>query len=360
MNRRKARRAGGLVLVWIIAMTVIFLLLPDEFRRSYALGYAIACALAVFAISKVHQHILPQLRRMPLYVAVGVTSLLYMGAIVVSSAIGIFILLRLTAKTPHESEGRFIRFFDRGWEATLGAPFLVALGILFLTELSRRIGPGRLLSLLMGRYRNPREETRIFLLIDLCGSTPLAESLGSVQYSTFLRDFFDDLTEPVIDTGGEIVEYVGDEAIVSWPLREGRADDALRCFLLFRKRLRENDEHYRRHFGITPKFKAALHAGPVVATEVGQVKAQVVLHGDALNTASRVLAECNALEAELLVTEPVAEHLNPVPGFQLEPVGRVSLRGKWEQIGLMRFKRDTVDASAPPIAAGSDLQSLRG
>ena len=330
------------MLVWIIAMAVIFWLLPEEFRRSYALGYAIACALAVFAISKVHQHILPQLRRMPLYVAVGVTSILYMGAIVVSSAIGIFVLLKLTAKTPRQSEIRFVHFFNQGWEFTLGVPFLIALGILFLTELSRRIGPGRLMSLLLGRYRNPREETRIFLLIDLCGSTPLAESLGSVQYSTFLRDFFDDLTEPVIDTGGEIVEYVGDEAIVSWRRRSGRADDALRCFWLFKKRLENRSDSYIQRFGVAPEFKAALHAGPVVATEVGQLKAQVVLHGDALNTASRVLAECNQLEAQLLVTDSVAGELRPIPELPLEHLGRVSLRGKWEQVGLLRFGREAI------------------
>ncbi|HTQ11691.1 MAG TPA: adenylate/guanylate cyclase domain-containing protein, partial [Fimbriimonadaceae bacterium] len=351
MNRRAIRRIGGFLLLWVIAMAVIFCLLPDEFRRSYALGYAIACALAIFAISTVHQHILPQLRKMPLYVAVAVTSLLYMGAIVIASAIGIFLLLRLTARTPAESEMRFIRFFDRGWEVTLGAPFLVALGILFMSELSRRIGPKRLASLLLGRYRNPREEIRIFLLIDLSGSTPLAERLGSVRYSTFLQDFFDQLTEPVIDTGGEIVEYVGDEAIVSWRKRPGRSDDALRCYLQFRQRVHDHEAEFRAAFGEVPRFKAALHAGPIVATEIGQIKAQVVLHGDALNTAARVLAECNALSAELLVTEAVASDLSPTPDLGLEWVGKTSLRGKWDQVGLLRLARRDESPAEPPMAA---------
>ncbi|MFI5385917.1 MAG: adenylate/guanylate cyclase domain-containing protein [Fimbriimonadales bacterium] len=337
MNRRKARRIAGLVAVWVIAMAVILWLLPGEFRRSYALGYALACALAIYAISKVHQYVLPQLRRMPLYVAVGVTALLYMGTIVVSSALGIVILVGFATGSRADVEQVFVHFFSRGWEVTLGVPFLIALGILFLVELSRRIGPGRLVSLLLGRYRNPREETRLFLLIDVCGSTTLAESLGSVLYSTLLRDFFDDLTEPVLETGGEIVEYVGDEAIVSWRFRPERAGEALRCYLLFRKRIQDRSSEYKKQFGVLPKFKAALHAGPVVATEVGQLKTQVVLHGDALNTASRVLAQCNELEAELLVTESVAPYLAPVEGFRIVDLGRVSLRGKWEAVGLSRL-----------------------
>lgn len=337
MNRRRARRLGGMVVLWVIAMAVILWMLPIEFRKSYALGYALACALAIFAISKVHQYIVPQLRRMPLYAAVGATALLYMGAIVVSSAIGIVVLVRLTTRSASEGEQDLVKFFARGWETTLALPFLIALGILFLTELSRRIGPGRLLSLLLGRYRNPREETRIFLLIDLKGSTSLAESLGSIRYSTLLRDFFDDLTEPVLETGGEIVEYVGDEAIVSWRFRPERAADALQCYLSFKKRIEERSEEYRQKFGVVPEFKAALHAGPVVATEVGQIKAQVVLHGDALNTAARVLAQCNELDAKLLVTDSVAQHL-PAGRSRIVNLGPVPLRGKWEAVGLARVE----------------------
>ncbi len=347
MNRRKARRLGGMALLWLIAMGVIMWLLPSmELRRGYAAGYALACALAIVAIYQIHQHIVPQLRKLPLYSAVGATALLYMGAIVVSSAIGIVILVRLTTRSRAEGEADLTHFFSRGWQITLGIPFLIAVGILFLVELSRRIGPGRLISLLLGRYRNPREETRIFLLIDLCGSTPLAEMLGSVRYSTFLRDFFGDLTEPALETGGEIVEYVGDEAIVCWRSKPGRADEALRCFVLFKERLEHRASEYLKLFGFVPVFKAALHAGPVVATEVGQVRAQLVFHGDALNTASRVLGMCNELEAHLLITDSVALALSAGPRLEIESLGKVSLRGRWEQVGLYRFRREATPRPA--------------
>src|ERR1043166_2115861 len=156
MTRRKVRRFGGMVLLWIITVVVITQLMPEEFRGGYVRGYAIATALAIFAIFEIHAYVLPQLRRMRFYIVVAVTALLYMGAIVVSTALGMVIMFGFT---PGAWRRVIVPFFSRGWEMTVGIPFLIALGILFLVELSRRIGPGRIVNLLLGRYRNPREET---------------------------------------------------------------------------------------------------------------------------------------------------------------------------------------------------------
>ena len=49
-----------------------------------------------------------------------------------------------------------------------------------------------------GVYHRPKAEERIFLFLDLEGSTQLAERLGSARYFELLRRFVDDLTEPVV------------------------------------------------------------------------------------------------------------------------------------------------------------------
>ena len=340
--------------LWIAAMAVILPILPPDVRKGYALGYALASALAIWAISSIHVHLLPQLRRLPFYAAIGATAILYLGAIVLSSALGIVIMVGFATGSWKDVKHLFVEFFagDRAtrgsyheqWIITLVIPFFATLILLFLVEVSRRIGPKRLLNLFLGKYRNQQEETRIFLLIDLCGSTPLAERLGAVKYSLFIRDFFDDLTEPALETSGEIVEYVGDEAIVTWRLKPGRCDEALKCYLLFKNRIESRRDYYLKEHGATPIFKAALHAGPVVATEVGQVKSQVVYHGDALNTASRVLGECNRFEAQLLVTDPVAGHLSAVSGYALRDLGALALRGKLKPLKLTKL-----DANEPSL-----------
>lgn len=336
MTRRKWRRFGGLVVLWLIALTVLLRLVEGRMGRGDVVGYALISAFAIYAISKLHVHVLPQLRQMPLYVAASVVTLLYMGAIVVSSFVGIVILVGASSGSLSNVWSFLVRFFEPGWPVTLGIPFLIAISVSFLAELSRRLGPRRIVNLLLGRYRNPREEVRLFLLIDLVGSTPLAEFLGSVQYSRMLREFFSDLTDPVLDTDGEVVEYVGDEAIITWRFRPGRASDALRCFTLLKDRIEARSDHYMSEYGQVPRFKGALHAGPVVSTEVGQLNTQVVYHGDALNTASRVLGECNRLEAQLLVTESVVPSLAGTD-WQIEDLGRVKLKGKGEALGLARL-----------------------
>lgn len=329
-------------------MTVIVRTLPSDIRANYVLGYGCAGAIAIYSLSLVHRFIIPQLRRMPLYAAVGVTTLLYMGAIVLSSALGIGIMVGLATGSRAQVEQLLTRFFAQGWEKTLGIPLAIALGMLFLVELTRRLGPGRLAGLLLGRYRNPREVTRIFLLIDLRGSTSLAEDLGSVQYSFLLRDFFDELTDPVLDTNGEVYEYVGDEAVICWPFRDGKnCDAALQCFRAFKKRIDSRSDQFMKTYGVVPQFKGAIHAGPVVATEVGQIKTQMVFHGDAINTASRVLGECNALGAELLVTENVAKYLTPTDGITLENLEKVRLRGKGDPLGLTRASLERENALRP-------------
>ena len=62
--------------------------------------------------------------------------------------------------------------------------FSVALVIMvsIAVELRRLIGPGVFGAVLVGRYRYPRAERRLFLLLDVVGSTGLAERLGPERF----------------------------------------------------------------------------------------------------------------------------------------------------------------------------------
>ncbi|MFZ6013984.1 MAG: hypothetical protein ACOYXT_26830, partial [Bacteroidota bacterium] len=49
--------------------------------------------------------------------------------------------------------------------------FFMTLVISFINQVNRKYGPGILLPLLLGRYRDPKEEDRIFMFMDLKSST---------------------------------------------------------------------------------------------------------------------------------------------------------------------------------------------
>ena len=99
---------------------------------------------------------------------------------------------------------------------------------------------------------------RIVLFADLIGSTKLGEQLGDQKFHAFLNQVFWDMTEPVLEAGGEIDRYIGDEIIVSWLLPEGTsaAKDprtaAIACIFAIEDALNARAERYRTRFGTVP------------------------------------------------------------------------------------------------------------
>ena len=126
---------------------------------------------------------------------------------------------------------------------------------------------------LMGKYYHPKEEDRIFIFMDMKSSTTIAESIGNARYFEMLQDVFNDITDPIISCEGEIYQYVGDEIIVSWNLKEGiKNENFIRCFTQVRDKLNEIAPRYKETYGFTPEFKAGVHHGTVTAGEIGSIK----------------------------------------------------------------------------------------
>ena len=105
------------------------------------------------------------------------------------------------------------------------ASLMIALGVisllLFFVQIDRLLGPGVLFRYLTGRYHHPRKEERVFMFLDLKGSTTLAEKMEDTTYFAFLQRYFAEMSEPILETDAEIYQYVGDEVVLTWPFRRG-------------------------------------------------------------------------------------------------------------------------------------------
>jgi len=218
----------------------------------------------------------------------------------------------------------------------LGGRFLMALVILtlvsfvinFVRQLNRMLGPGTLLNLLLGRYHRPVAEERIFMFLDLNDSTRIAAALGPLRFNDFKNDFFHDIAEPVLETRGQIYQYVGDEAVVTWSVERGlRQANCLRCVFLVSEQIYERRARYLARYGLVPEFKAGLHGGPVVTAEIGDIKKDIVHSGDTVNTAARVEAQCRPLERRVLVSETLLRQCAVPDELELEDMGQRELRG---------------------------------
>lgn len=198
-----------------------------------------------------------------------------------------------------------------------------------LRQISSMFGPGILLKLITGRYHHPKEEQRIFLFLDLRSSTLYAEQLGHVLYSELIQDCFIDLTPAIQKYQAEVYQYVGDEAVLTWKLKEGLKDRrCLHAYFRFDEAIQSRREYYQTKYNLVPEFKAGANCGPVMAAEVGVIKREIAYHSDVLNTAARIQSRCNELGEPLLISEDLASLVSGDPAFNITEAGQFQLRGK--------------------------------
>lgn len=206
--------------------------------------------------------------------------------------------------------------------------FLVVGFVLFVLQMRTLIGGRTLLNVVLGRYRRPVREQRIFVLIDLSGSTPLAKKIGDEQFHQFLSAFFFEVDAAITQFGGEIYSYVGDSVIASWPLREP-AQNARAAEAIFsaRRRVSQREPWFKATFGEAPRFRAVLHGGSIVAGECGDSRRQITYLGDVLNTTARLEALSKELDVDSMISRHLLDQLALPDGIIAKDLGRHKLRG---------------------------------
>jgi adenylate cyclase len=198
------------------------------------------------------------------------------------------------------------------------------------------IGPRSFLNFVTGRYHSPVQENRFVLFVDIAGSTGLAEQLGGIAIHRLLDRTFRLLTLAVVDYRGEVLNYVGDEVIVTWPERDGAVDcRPLRCFFAMRGELVDTANQLRREFGVVPQIRGSLHFGPVIIGEIGDVKRAIVFNGDVMNTAARLEALSRTVDGGFLASRAAMERFDSAPPFAVRDLGRLPIRGRTDGIDVV-------------------------
>jgi len=209
----------------------------------------------------------------------------------------------------------------------------------FMLQVSDKFGPGILWKFITGKYYHPRQEERIFMFLDLRSSTTIAEKMDSKKFFGLLKEIYSDITEPILNSQGEIYQYVGDEVVVTWPAERGLAENnCLQCFFHIGHALEQRKEHYSREYGLFPSFKAGLHIGEATVGEIGVIKKDIVYSGDVLNTTSRIQGECNHNNVDILLSSDLLDRMQLNGGYQQIGLGEISLKGKKEKILLYTIK----------------------
>jgi len=146
------------------------------------------------------------------------------------------------------------------------------------------------------------------MFTDLVGSTGLAESLGDAMWHEMLADHRAQVRQCIDTHHGSEVGTQGDGFLV----RFETPDAAVACAIS----LQRNMYDARSAGSFVPELRVGVHAGEAVADDNDLV-------GRVINLAARVTDA--AAPGEILVTEPVADHLSP--GIALADRGLKPLKG---------------------------------
>ena len=232
-------------------------------------------------------------------------------------------------------------YFTPIYLLSIVAYFVIAiLFINFILQVNGKFGPGNLLKLITGKYSTPKIENKIFMFMDLRGSTAIAEKLGHNKYSKLMQTCFHDLTSIVINYKASIYQYVGDEVVLCWDMKEGLKDlNCIKAYFAFDKKLQSREDYYINNFDVKPFFKCGVDCGEVTVAEIGDIKREIAYHGDVLNTAARIEKQCTPLNKKMIISEYLDKELpQNLNGFEKELIGNIELKGKKEKINLFSIE----------------------
>lgn len=237
---------------------------------------------------------------------------------------------------------------ERGWWRTnktfwsIMIFFVVAsLVFSFIKIANEKFGRGVFMKMLMGRYRKPKEEKRIFMFLDLKASTTIAENLGHYKYSQLIQDCFYDLNKVVRKFDAEIYQYVGDEAVLSWSYKRGiKRNNVVELYFAFNDQIQVREQYYQEKYGLIPEFKAGIHGGTLMVTEVGSIKKEIAYHGDVINTTARIQSQCNTYNASMLASESLLNDLKLSENYQTKNIDDLLLKGKAKSVNIYSIVRE--------------------
>lgn len=213
--------------------------------------------------------------------------------------------------------------------------------MVFVLRMRDLVGREVFASLLMSRYRQPRSEQRVFLFVDLVGSTSYAERFGDLRTQKYLGEFLKTVALSVRRFGGTVDDYIGDAAFITWRFENGIRDSAcIQCVLHLLEAIEARENFWIDEFGEIPRLRAALHGGAVIVAEIGLDHRKITYFGDTVNTTARIEGLARELNRSFLISNSLLDHLPRVKSITTEPLGSYAVRGKGQSLSVTAIRSD--------------------
>ncbi len=308
-----------------------------------AYGLAVGATTLAFDRGMILGGLQARMRRMPAKLYVPAAELAYVLMIAAGIAAGGLVVWALGLTGDPLSEA--IRITPR----VLAYSLAVSAILVFVIRMRDLIGGEVFVNFLVGRYHRPVREERIFLFLDVVGSTAFAETHGDLKTQAYLGAVFAALAEPVRRNAGSTDDYIGDMAMITWPMARGLKNArCVACVFDVLDRIEAEAEAWQAHFGTVPRLRAALHGGYIVTAEVGVDRHKIAYFGDTVNVTARIEALCRPLGTEILISDDLLGRLPKLPeGVIARSLGAHALRGRGQPLSVSSLERAALPLAQP-------------
>jgi adenylate cyclase len=173
-----------------------------------------------------------------------------------------------------------------------------------------------------------------------------------------LNSLFAAFAEPVRRNRGTIDDYVGDSAIITWPLARGMKNGrCVRCVFDILNAIEKEAPSWLKQYGQVPRLRAALHGGFVITAEIGVDHHKITYFGDTVNTAARLESLCKVLDKRILMSTDLARRMT-LPGNVLaEDLGEHAVKGRDQTVGVVALRGLGEETSVAPLGRNERFRS---
>ncbi|MDD2804713.1 MAG: adenylate/guanylate cyclase domain-containing protein [Elusimicrobiales bacterium] len=179
------------------------------------------------------------------------------------------------------------------------------------------------------------------MFCDIRNFTPLSETMSASSLVDFLNKYFHYITPPIAEHNGVINKFIGDAVMAIYTPALGSDDfaaDAVRAAIGMRAALAEFNASSQAPGKV--EFGIGVHCGKLVAGNIGTAaRLEYTFIGDTVNIASRLESKTKDLNTDIVVSATALERARASlgAGIKFEPLGKVALKGKSEELEIYRL-----------------------
>ncbi len=232
---------------------------------------------------------------------------------------------------------------DGNFKTAIIFTLIISVVVNFTRLISFKIGRGTLINFFLGAYHKPKLKERIFVFLQITNANQVLKNSRIEAYHNFINEIFSEISVAVMHNKGYVYEYVDDQIIVYWKGTQKDWGNFLINFygevLLVMKR---DKAHFEKMYNLVPNLFLGAHGGTVVQAEIGELKTEIVFHGDVLNTTARIANVAREKDMAFVISNYIFERIKKSEYVTTTSIGQIELRGKQQATSLFSMTHDFI------------------